>query len=284
MTMALAILLCLLLAAPATAQAQDAAFTPEQQEAEEFWASWDSGPATSDVGSMAEIEFDERFIFGGPSQAQALLQAWENPLSGRELGCLTPVSDVPWYVFFEFEDTGYVPDDEQDELDPDAMLQAIREGNERGNEERRRRGWAELEIIGWEVEPAYNPATNNLEWAILGRSVEGESINYDVRLLGRHGVMSAQLLCSPEDLDAALPEFREALMGFRYKSGKTYAEFQQGDKIAEYGLTALVTGGVLAGLAKAGILKKLLKPLIFVVVGVGAWLRRFLGRKSPATT
>jgi len=66
-----------------------------------------------------------------------------------------------------------------------------------------------------------------------------------------------------------------------------YGDFVAGrDKVAEYGIAALVAGGIAA---KAGFFKVLLagilglkKVLIVVVVAAGAWLKRLFGRKPSA--
>ena len=62
---------------------------------------------------------------------------------------------------------GYVSDDEKDELDAEAILDSIRQGTEAGNEEREKRGWPTMNIVGWHEEPHYDENTNNLSWAII---------------------------------------------------------------------------------------------------------------------
>jgi len=42
--------------------------------------------------------------------------------------------------------------------------------------------------------------------------------------------------------------------GFSYSSGYKYAEWRSGDKVAAYGLTALVAGGAGVALVKSGLL------------------------------
>ena len=65
-----------------------------------------------------------------------------------------------------------------------------------------------------------------------------------------------------------------------FNPGNRYADFNSGtDKVAEYGIAALILGGVAA---KAGLLKAILAVLLaakFVVIGVlavVAFVRRFL--------
>lgn len=273
------VVISLLFTVACPAFAQDDTYSAAADSAmNSFWARWVVGPDEVPIGDMARLEFDDRFAFGYPEEARALLEYWENPSNGRELGCLTSSGPEDWFVFFEFDDIGYVKDDEKEDLDADAILESMIEGTKRGNEVRRERGWAELELMGWAVEPRYDELTNNLEWGTIVASDGHQSVNYSVRILGRKGVMQVQLVCGAADLQTYLPGFRESLVGFSFNPGNTYAEFKEGDKIAEYGLTALVAGGALAGLAKAGILKKLLKPLIFGFVLVAGFFRRIFAR------
>jgi hypothetical protein len=52
--------------------------------------------------------------------------------------------------------------------------------------------------------------------------------------------------------------------------------FQPGDRLAGYGLTALVGGGAVAVAAKTGLLQKFGKFLVFLVVGALAGLKKLL--------
>jgi len=258
----------LLLAHPASAQ-------EEEHAPEAISIDWASGPMRADIGDIAEIEVPEGLLVTGPNGTRTLLEALGNPTSGSELACIAPASEEEsWFVIFEFEDCGYVKDDEKEDLDSGAILESIRRGNEAANKERRARGWDTLEVVGWEVPPRYDEVTNNLEWAIRGRSEGGDSLNYSVRLLGRRGVMHADLVLEPEDLAALMPEFRDLLAGFAFQSGHTYAEFRSGDKIAKYGLTALVTGGAAVAALKTGFLAKAWKFLVLIAVGIAAFFKK----------
>ena len=244
---------------------------------------WQAGPSVGSLGRVAEVQVPEGYVFLEGADTRRLLELMENPTSGDELGTLAPASEEEnWMVFFEFDEVGFVKDDDREDLDADALLESIRAGNEYGNEERRRRGWAELEIVGWEVKPRYDAATNNLQWAIRGRSDYGDSVNHNTRLLGRRGVMEVELVCDPAELDLALPRVAELISGFSFRDGHRYAEFAPGDKIAEYGLMGLVAGGGLAMAAKTGLLKKFWKLIVVGVVAVGTFLKRLFGRGAPA--
>ena len=190
---------------------------------------------------------------------------------------------MEWFVVFEFSDVGYVKDDDKDKLDPEKLLGVIKRGTEEGNKRRVKMGAAPMKIVGWEVPPKYNEATHNLEWAIRGESDGHAIVNYNTRLLGREGVMEAALVIDPEKLQETLPTFQSLLTGYTYKTGHTYAEYRQGDKLAKYGLAALVTGGAAAVAMKTGLLSSLIlffkkgaKLIIVAVVAVIAAIKRLV--------
>jgi uncharacterized membrane-anchored protein len=240
-----------------------------------------SGPSVGSLGSEADVKVPKGYVFANASDTRRIMEAMQNPVSGEEMGLVAP-ENTDWFMIFEYEGIGYVKDDEKNSLDANAMLEAIKKGNEAGNEERRRKGWDTMTITGWEQAPRYNPATHNLEWAIRGASSDGAVVNWNTRLLGRNGVMKVTLVADPAEFAAAMTKCRSLLAGFTYKQGHRYTEFRQGDKIAQYGLTALVVGGAAAVAAKSGLFKVLGKFVIFIVIGIGAAIKGIFGRKKSA--
>ena len=94
--------------------------------------------------------------------------------------------------------------------------------------------------------------------------------------------MTATLVGGPEEMDSAIAQVNVLLEGFRFTPGNSYAEYVPGtDKLAEYGLTALVVGGAAAVLVKTGLLAKLWKPIALGLVALGAGIKRmFFGGRS----
>lgn len=271
--------LCLMLAAGV---APAAAETPEPPRLE-----WLAGPGTAPIGDeLAEIDVPEQFVFLEDEGTQTLLQLMGNPTSGAELATMAPASDeANWFVIFEWEPIGFVKDDEAGEIDGDAILASLREGTAAANEERRKRGWSTLEIVGWHEEPHYDAQTHNLTWTIIGESQEGRTLNRFVKILGRRGVMTATLVAGPEELAAAIPAVDALLAGYRFRPGNTYAEFVPGkDRLAEIGLTALIAGGAGAALVKSGLLARLWKPIAALGAGLIASVARLFRRKQPSAT
>src|SRR4029077_14977338 len=113
--------------------------------------------------------------------------------------------------------------------------------------------------------PHYDTESNNLVWAIKGESENQAIVNHHTRRLGRGGVMSVGLVADPKILSKAITSFDDMMSKFQFIEGQKYSEFRSGDKIAEYGLTALVTGGAAAIAVKSGALKWLWKLGVAVV-------------------
>jgi uncharacterized membrane-anchored protein len=248
------------------------------------------GPARAKLGDVAQMDLPAGYNFLDGQTTRNLMKASGEPTSGRELGLLMPTNEH-WSVIFEFNAIGYVKDAEKEKLDADQLLKAIKDGTAAANEERKRMGSPPLEIIGWEQPPKYDPVTHNLEWAIRGMSEGRAILNYNTRLLGRKGVMEVVLVVEPDSLPATLPTFKDLLAHYSFQTGENYAEYRPGDKIAKYGLAALVLGGAAVGAAKLGLLAWLLpflkKGWILIVGAIAAvanWFKkqfnRWFGSKS----
>lgn len=252
-----------------------------QNEAPAF--KWQRGPATGAIADNATIAIPEDYVFLDAAETTRYVVMSENiPSEGEQL--FAPTSG-DWDAYFEFSPEGYIKDNET--LDPDELMASMKSSQEESNAERRSRGWSELEMVGWHIEPRYDPQTKVLEWAtILKDDTADQTINYNTRVLGRKGIMTVQLVASPEKFDSSLVEFKDALKGFHYKQGERYADYKAGDHVAEYGLAALVAGGALAIGTKKGFFAMIAaffaaawKIVIPVFVGLGVWVKRLLGKK-----
>lgn len=240
---------------------------------------WLEGPSTGSLGNTAAVKIPDGFVFAGAMDTRKLMEAMQNPATGQELGFVAPATK-DWFVVFEFDDVGYVKDDEKNSLDADAMLESIRSGNEAGNKERLRRGWAPMTVIGWEQVPHYNESTHNLEWAIRGESAGDVVVNFNTRILGRGGVMKATLVADPSIMSTVIPDFKNVLAGFNFNEGQRYNQFAKGDKIAEYGLSALIVGGATAVAVKSGMFKWLWKAIVIGFLAISGFIKKIFSRRK----
>lgn len=250
-----------------------------------------AGPATVALGKVAELKLPEGYKFVGPDSLDRFYQLTQNVRSGNEVGV---VLAPDWLLFFDYDEVGYVKDDEKDKLDAEKLMKTMSEGQEEANADRKQRGWDELKLKGWATAPHYDPKTNHLKWAInLASSRDGFKevwINESIRLLGRGGVMNVTLATGDAGFKAAEAQAEKLLAeNFSYVAGQKYAEFKSGDKIAAYGLSALVLGGGAALAAKAGLFAKLgvlfskfWKVIVVALIAVGAVLRKLFNKVTGA--
>jgi uncharacterized membrane-anchored protein len=270
--------LVVLLGVPVPAGAQQPK-SEEQVRRELASLTWQRGPTVGRIGSLATIKVPEGQAFLDAPNTKRFLELNGNP--PRESRYALVAEDFSWFAIFFFEDTGYVRDDEK--LDPDALLKSLKENEGRSNEERSRLGMSPLYAEGWHVAPHYDPSTHRLEWGVRLRSDTGPVVNYSIRLLSRRGVMHAIVVSDPQNLDHDIGVFKTSLVSYGFAPGERYSEFRSGDRVAEYGLGALVLGGAAAVAVKSGAGKGLLKMLVYAGMaisgGVAAFFRK-LGRRG----
>jgi uncharacterized membrane-anchored protein len=245
---------------------------------------WVEGPKTVNVGPVATFDVPAGFSFLDAADTRTFLEdVTQNPASGQEYFFGPDNGD--WWATFEYSDTGHVKDDEK--IDADALIKSMRENQDEGNKERASKGWPQLLNLGWKQAPFYDPKTRRLEWALsfITSDDKQEGVNYETRLLGRLGVTSATLVVSPEKLATALPEFKKVVDGYKFVEGQRYSEYKEGDKVAKYGLAALIAGGAAAALLKSGLLAKYWKLLVVGVLAafaaIGSFFKRIFQRKKP---
>lgn len=249
---------------------------------------WKAGPGTADIGGdLARIEIGKEYLFADGEDARKLMEYFGNPPTNKEVGLVMPAADnVSWFILFEYFDVGYVKDDEKDKIDADAIMKNIKAGTEKANKIRTEKGMPTIKVLGWHEKPHYDPRSHNLVWGTLAEGSAGPNVNYTVKLLGREGYTSAIFVGDPASLAAAKPEVEALVSKFSYKKGKSYAEFVKGDKVAQYGLTALIAGGVGAAAVKMGLfgwlgnfLAKMWKVVVAGAVAAGAGLKKLFSSR-----
>jgi uncharacterized membrane-anchored protein len=257
------------------------------------------GPAVGKLtapgkGVIAEIKVPEGHTFIGQPGAAKFAQLTQNLGGDRWAGILLMPEEN--FMVFIYEPIGYVKDADKEKIDADGLIAGMKEGDVEANKQRKAMGVPPIFVDGWAEPPYYDAQTKNLTWAIKLKNETGETtINHRVKVLGREGVMSATLVCGPEEFAKAKGKVNPLLAGYSYTPGNTYAEWKPGDKVAEYGLAGLIAGGAVFGAAKLGLLAKLGavfakggKLVVVAVVAVVAGIAKlfgsiFGGRKETAT-
>ncbi|RYX92518.1 MAG: DUF2167 domain-containing protein [Comamonadaceae bacterium] len=243
---ALAAIACIVLATlPITSAAQDGDTMMRKIAA----LNWKQAPDKGDIAGKATIGLDGGLRYlDAPGTSEFLTLQGNLP---RPNTYTVAAKNLAWFSVFKFVDEGYVQDDEK--IDADALLKALKENNVLASEERKKRNLPGLFLEGWFIPPRYDTDTKRLEWATLLRTDSNEKVvNFSTKILGRRGHMDAILVSDPQNLEADIKEFKGALKSFDYVPGERYSEWKKGEKIAAYGLGALVLGGAAAVATKKG--------------------------------
>jgi uncharacterized membrane-anchored protein len=270
---------------PMAAEAAQADLPPEARAYYEAIGKldWVKGPTTVEVAGNSKLTVPAGYLYLDAKNTDKYLELNQNLAGGTEV--MVAPETLDWTAYLSFADEGYVEDKE--EIDAPELLKALQDGAEAGNAERARRGWAALRVVDWAVPPAYNTATNRLEWATLLESEGGRSANFSTKVLSRKGHTTVLLVSAPDELSAARPQLETVLAGYGFNEGERYADFVPGDKVATYGLAALILGGAAAIATKKGLWAVIgafivtkAKLLIGGGIALAAGFRKFFGKKS----
>lgn len=287
-----------LLLLPVGASAQNAAAQQEIESATKAaYAAAQEGPSDVKLGDQAVVHLPASMFFVPRLQADRLMAAHGNGKDPSLLGLVMPKSDDDdWVITVNFDKAGYIKDDDAKNWNVSELLDSLREGTEQSNEERKKLGFPELVMDGWVEAPKYDSNTQRLVWSVAvkhkGEDANGNpTVNYNTYALGRDGYITLDLITQknlvPKDKTAVLT----LLDNLNYVEGKRYADFNSStDKVAEYGLAALVAGvaakklglfaviaAFLAKFAKVGILAA-------AALGGGLWKRlraKKAGQQQP---
>ncbi len=282
-----------LVVAPVELAMASAGAAPPQSISANDQAAFEKGlhKRTGDVavpGTDAVLHLGTKYYFLDAAEAKdVLVRLWGNPPSAVEgtLGLVLPadktVLDNTWGAVITWDDSGYVKDDDAATADYTKVLDDMRSAEPDNNAERQKAGYPPMHVVGWAQPPSYDKATHALIWA-RDFKIDGEqtdSLNYDVRVLGRKGVLSMNMLWDMPHL----AEVRAAAADFgkvaTFNAGSTYAEYNSStDKAAGYGLAGLVAAGVgIAVAKKVGLLALLIPFWKFIAVGFAAVVAAFRG-------
>jgi uncharacterized membrane-anchored protein len=253
------------------------------------------------LGTGASLKLGARYYFLGPDEAKQVLREWGNPPDAARgvLGIVFPAGktflDETWGAVVTYEDAGYISDQDADKTDYNKYIADLQNGEAAENEARKKDGFPSSHLVGWAQPPTYDKARHEMIWArdIRFAGQTDDSLNYDVRLLGRKGFVSLNLVSTMSQLPAVRADAAALAAAAAFDPGSAYADYKAGsDKKAEYGVAGLVAAGLgLAVAHKLGLIavlalfaKKFIVLIGAALAGGAAWVRRLFGRdKAPAS-
>jgi uncharacterized membrane-anchored protein len=250
------------------------------------------------LSGLATLHVPDGFRFlDGPDSRTVLVKLWGNPPpSSDPLGMLmpsgvSPLSEESWAVVVTYEPDGYVSDKDAAKINYTELLTQMQKDMVSANEQRQKAGYEPIHLVGWAKTPHYDSQTHKLHWAkeLKFGSQPENTLNYNIRMLGRGGVLVLNVVAGMPQLaqiDEATPKILSAA---DFNPGHRYADFNpKTDKIASYGLAALVAGTATAAAVKLGLFKGLWVAILaakkFIIIGViaiAASFRKLFKRKEP---
>ncbi|MFZ4473881.1 MAG: DUF2167 domain-containing protein [Saprospiraceae bacterium] len=240
---------------------------------------------------LATMQVPAGFRYLNAAQSKQILEdIWGNPPGQATLGMLFPEKmgplDSASFAFnISFEDMGYVKDDDADKINYTELMTQLQKDSEEENKKRVKEGFEPIVFIGWASDPFYDKEKKTLHWAkeLKVGEFPDNTLNYDVRILGRKGVLSLNaigMMGQLEPIKGAVPAIANVVA---FTEGNRYSDFSKssGDKIAAWTIGGLVAGKILAKAGLFAILLKFGKLIILAILGGGAAIWRFIsGRKK----
>jgi uncharacterized membrane-anchored protein len=234
------------------------------------------------------------YFLSAEDARRVIVDAWRNPPKTAEhvLGMVMPAAKTPlddaWGAVITYDDDGYVSDEDAASVDYASLLKEMQDATAESNKERVKQGFPSIRLVGWAQQPFYDRTTHKLHWAKeleFGDSAQ-HMLNYDVRALGRRGVLNINFVAGMDQLDEIKSAIPAVMAMPQFEAGSRYSDYVPGvDKVAAYGIGGLIAGKLLA---KAGVLAIMLAfakkawILVFLALG-GLW--RFIARlfrRAPA--
>lgn len=249
------------------------------------------GPHKVNLGNQAVLNLPQGFAYIPPKQAAVFMRELGNYVNDDYFYGLVFNDAISGFVSIEYDNAGYIKDDDAKDWDADELLTNLQEGTKEGNKERSAKGIPPIEVVGWVEKPTYDAASHRLIWSAAIREIgtqlaeKDQGVNYNTYLLGREGYLSLNLVTDRGTVEAEKPLAKMLLNAVTFNDGKKYSDFNAStDKIAEYGLAALI-GGLAAKklglLAIIGVtLLKFWKLALIALAAFGVGVKKVLFRQK----
>lgn len=241
----------------------------------------------------AKLTVPEGFGFLDKAQSKYVLtDLFKNPADTSVIGMLVPskrniLEPGAWFFAISFDAMGYVKDNDAEEINYDDLLKEGQKEAKEENAERIKQGYEPIEFVRWASTPFYDKNKKTLHWAkeIKFGKDSLNTLNYNLRVLGRKGIFVLNAVGSVSELGEVKANIDKVIQSVEFKEGHKYSEFvPDTDNVAAWTIGGLVAGKVLAKAGFFVLILKFWKIIALAVAGAAGVLWKLLtGRKKEET-
>lgn len=255
---------------------------------------YSTGKVSPEGGKLA-LDVPQGFKYLNKEQSHYVLtKLWGNPETAVQhvVGMLFPDTTGPLsgtYAFvITYKEEGHIKDEDAGTIDYEKILKDMQADEKEENESRTKAGYPSIHIVGWAQKPYYDKDKKILHWAKelqFGDQEGGNTLNYEIRILGRNGMISLNAVGKMNELPVVNKDIDKVLSVATFTNGNSYKDFDPKiDKVAAWTIGGLVAGKLLLKAGFFAVILKFLAPfwkfIVLFFAGIGAWFKKRLGRKK----
>ncbi|MDC0032283.1 DUF2167 domain-containing protein [Pelagibacteraceae bacterium] len=253
---------------------------------------WGNGPTTiTHTSADARVKIHENEIY---LTNRNLINQWLYYENGIDFGnqieiYILNLDNFSARTYGNFSKDGYIKIDDWNEIDHTKFIKEKKDLYMSSNDLREQSGADTITDVVWIYKPKLYRDKNIVEYSfkVTWRSKDGEMYNSTdstVLHLGRYGYSSCTFVVDHRDYQLAKYTFEKIKDDYVFNDTHQYSDFKQGDKVAAYGIGALLAASMgIKGIAKAGFMATLMlfaKKAWFILLLPFIFIGRLFNRKS----
>ncbi|MBC6491131.1 DUF2167 domain-containing protein [Flavihumibacter stibioxidans] len=204
------------------------------------------------AGGKFTLRVPDEFLFIDANQSRYILEElWGNLPDPEVDGMIVrkgfqPSRLINDYSFvIGYSDIGHVSSQKVTELNHDKLLAQLKENMDRSNESRINMGLNTMSVTGWVIVPYFDQYKKALYWAtrINANGTEEEILNYNLRLMGKTGVIKINAVATLDQLPDIKKTLPLIIAQTRFTAAEAFDAYKEGeDRESHYDMASLIAG------------------------------------------